>query len=104
MSLRLLVLACMLFGCGGGPEPLKPGEPQTARAKLRLEAKKSGELDERKPTTGKGWRYQGDRDNCFFLVGARCFKSEASACHAARCGSGKKCRTSGAGPVNVSCK
>ncbi len=89
-----LVLAC-------GSDPPKSGEPTTAREKQRREAAAAGETS---TTGGKwgGWRYTGDRDECFFVVGRRCFKTEAAACAAARCGK-VKCVTTGGGPASVSC-
>jgi len=105
MSLRTLwvslaVLAKLSLGCGGSAPP-RSDEPTTAKEKQRREAEASGELDR---TGGKwgGWRYTGDRDDCFFVVGRRCFKTEAAACTAARCGK-KLCETTGGGPATVSC-
>ncbi|HET9620687.1 MAG TPA: hypothetical protein VFP84_04950 [Kofleriaceae bacterium] len=89
-----------LVGCGGG-ESSGPNEPKTAKEKQRQDAAASGEADE--PTgKGKGWRYAGDRDECFFVVGHRCFKTEAAACKFARCGSAK-CNVDGGGPATVTC-
>jgi hypothetical protein len=102
MSLRMIslgVLACLALGCGG--DPPKSGDPTTAKEKQRREAAASG--DAASPTAkGAGWRYAGDRDECFFIVGKRCFKSEAAACVAARCAS-KKCEATGGGPATVAC-
>ncbi|HEY0476271.1 MAG TPA: hypothetical protein VGD37_02040 [Kofleriaceae bacterium] len=102
MSLRTLSLglvASLVLGCGGGPP--RSDEPTTAKEKQRREAAAAGEAG---PNAGKwgGWRYTGDRDECFFLVGRRCFKTEASACAAARCGK-RTCETRGGGPATVAC-
>jgi hypothetical protein len=102
MSLRMISLglvAALALGCGG--DPPRPGEPTTAKEKQRREAAAAGETTAPSGKWG-GWRYTGDRDECFFVVGKRCFKTQASACAAARCGS-KKCEASGGGPVTVSC-
>ncbi len=97
-SLPLLVLlAC------GGPTKLEKGEPQNAKEKQLREAKASGELDDGGRRWG-GWRYQGDRSECFFVVGRKCFKSEAGACTAARCKAPKACNATGGGPAIVSCR
>jgi hypothetical protein len=102
MSLRMSslgLLVSLVLGCGS--DPPRSGEPTTAKEKQRREAAAAGEV----PTAGGkwgGWRYSGDRDECFFVVGKRCFKTEASACAAARCGKGK-CVTNGGGPATVSC-
>ena len=93
----VLLLAC------GGPEKVEKGEPQTAKEKQLREAKASGEVDEGGKKWG-GWRYQGDRADCFFLVGRKCFKSETAACQAAKCKAPKQCTTTGGGPATLSCK
>lgn len=104
MSLRAaLVVAALLVGCGSNKRRVEKGEPQTAREKQMLEAKKSGDIDKPSPKWGK-WRYRGDRNNCFYVVGARCFKTKNSACQAARCKAPKSCNYEGAGPATVSCK
>lgn len=86
---------------------VKKGEPQTAREKMLAEEKaKSAEDKDAPPDTGKKWkrwRYQGDRNACFFVVGAKCFKTENAACQAAKCKSPAKCATQGAGPATVMC-
>lgn len=103
MSLRLISLsflawAALAVGCGAPP---KSDEPTTAREKQRRDAEAEGTLDKPGGKWG-GWRYTGDRDDCFFVVGRRCFKTEAAACTAARCGK-RKCATSGGGPATVAC-
>jgi hypothetical protein len=102
MSLRMISLGLavsLALGCGS--DPPRSGDPTTAKEKQRREAAASGEAT----TSGKGggWRYTGDRDDCFFIVGRRCFKTEASACAAARCAK-QKCVVTGGGPASVSCK
>jgi hypothetical protein len=112
MSLRLLpAVAALVLGCGGGSMKVNKGEPQTAREKMLAEehakAKRGESIDDDvKPPGSKkwsGWRYQGDRDECFFLVGKKCFKSEKAACAAARCKAPQACRTEGAGPATLTC-
>ena len=104
MSLRTvavpLVCVAVVLGCGGSTK-VDPDEPQTAKEKQLREAKAAGE-----PNAGKwgGWRYQGDRNECFYVVGRRCFKNENAACQAARCKSPKRCDVVGGGPATVSCK
>jgi hypothetical protein len=104
MSLRTIslgLLASLVLGCGGGPP--RSDEPATAKEKQRREVAAEGGRDTGKPT-GKwsGWRYTGDRDECFFIVGRKCFKTEAAACSAARCGK-RTCETTGGGPATVAC-
>jgi len=101
MSLRTLgCLAIFVLGCGGTTK-VRSDEPQTAKEKQRQEAAAKGELDQ---TGGKwgGWRYTGDRSECFYVIGRKCFKTEAAACAAARCGK-KKCEVTGGGPAAISC-
>jgi hypothetical protein len=110
MSWRLAPLvACFALACSSGTMKVKKGEPQTAREKMLAEqkaSKKNMDDEEVKPPGSKqwtGWRYQGERKDCFFLVGRRCFKSEKAACNAAKCKAPSKCETDGAGPATLSC-
>jgi hypothetical protein len=102
MSLRLgcFVLAC-LAACGA-PQ-VDPHEPKTAKEKQLREARANGELDQ-PDGQWAGWRYQGDRSACFFVVGRRCFKSRNAACQAAHCRAPKKCKSVGGGPATMRCK
>lgn len=104
MLLRSFLLASLALACGAPPAmQTSRDEPQTARDKQLREAKASGELD--KPTTKwGGWRYQGDRNDCFYVVGRRCFKTQPAACKAASCRAPKKCDVVGGGPATVECK
>jgi len=87
-------------GCGG---PQATDEPTTAKEKQLRDAKAKGEVDPREKRWG-GWRYQGDRNECFYVVGRKCFKTEKQACAAAKCTGATKCATDGGGPASVSCK
>ncbi len=99
---RMVVLLFLVVGCGGpSRQQVEPGEPQTAKEKQYAEAKASGDMDDGDSKWGK-WRYTGDRKECFFVAGRKCFKTEAAACKAASCGK-TKCKSSGAGPATVSC-
>jgi hypothetical protein len=101
-SVTLVALAWLALGCGGGPPP-RSDEPTTAKEKQRRDAQAAGELDGKASNWG-GWRYTGDRTECFFVVGRKCFKTEAAACVAARCATvGKKCVSAGGGPATVGC-
>lgn len=94
--LLLVLLAC------GGPEKVEKGEPKTAKEKQLREAKANGEDGGGKKWGG--WRYQGERADCFFVVGRKCFKNEKAACAAAKCVGAKRCTTVGGGPAALSCK
>ena len=106
----LLVLSLgVAAGCGGGGAERSGGktssrkEPTNAREKQLQEAKASGEVDATgQPSWGK-WRYTGDRNNCYFVAGRRCFKTEVAACQTMKCKAGQKCKASGAGPATVAC-
>ncbi|MBP9089254.1 MAG: hypothetical protein KBG15_24240 [Kofleriaceae bacterium] len=103
MSARVWIVATLLaLSACGGPE-IDPKAPQTAAERARLEAAEKGELPPKGKTWG-GWRYQGDRNECFFTVGRKCFKTEKSACTAAKCGKATKCISIGAAPASISCK
>ena len=99
-SLCLVVVAFAMAGCGAD---LQSDEPTTAKEKQRREARASGEDDGSTKHWGK-WRYKGERDSCFFIVGSKCFKSENAACQTARCKKPLKCTAVGAAPATVSCK
>jgi hypothetical protein len=102
MSLRTIALALvtwLVLACGGGATT--SDEPTTAKDKQRREAEAAGESDAGSGKWG-GWRYTGDRNECFFVVGRRCFKTEDAACAAARCGK-SQCEVSGGGPASVTC-
>lgn len=101
MSLRAVVLVAML-GCASTSMTTDPNEPQTAKEKQLREARAKGELD-RPTTNANAWAYAGNRRDCFFVVGRRCFKTQKAACRKA-CGSQKACKITGAGPAAVSCK
>jgi hypothetical protein len=105
MSLRLWTFVALL-GCAAacGSEGKEADEPQTAREKMRREAKKDKDGDD---STGKAWgkwRYSGTRAECFFRTGQKCFKTEAAACSNLRCKKPQKCHAEGAAPAQVSCK
>ena len=96
----MLLLA--LASCGTGSSG---SNAHTAAERARQEQQASGETDEAPPegVSWGGWRYQGARDDCFFVVGRKCFGDEAAACKAARCGK-RSCRVEGGGPATISCK
>jgi hypothetical protein len=106
MSLRaVLVVLAFTFACGGVGMKVKKGEPQTAREKMLAEQKKHPEeTDSKGKSWGGRWRYQGDRNDCFYIVGRKCYKTEKAACRAARCKAPAKCTTEGAGPAAMKCK
>ncbi len=104
---RAVVAVVALVACATESK-VKKGEPQTAREKMRAEenANKNPSDGDSKPPGSKkwsGWRYQGDRKDCFFLVGRKCFKTENAACQAAKCKSPATCEPEGGGPATMRC-
>ncbi len=101
----LVLVTCMGLGACGG-EARDPDDPKTAREKMRREAKRD-KKDKPVDSTGKSWgkwRYTGDRADCFYRLGQKCFKTEAEACAKAKCKKPTKCHSEGAAPAQVSCK
>ena len=94
-----VVLVCFAAACGGPSSD----EPTTAKEKQQREARATPDEAPGTKQWGK-WRYKGDRDECFFIVGAKCFKTENAACQTARCKKPMKCNAVGAAPATVSCK
>lgn len=110
MSLRSWCLVlCLGFTAACGADSRDADEPQTAREKMRREAKrdrKNKDADD-VPAAGKSWgkwRYSGERADCYFRVGQKCFKTEQAACSTLRCKKSQKCHAEGAAPAQVSCK
>ena len=98
-AIRLALVVLLIAGCGGSAP--RNDDPTTAKEKQRREAAADRETDSGGGKWG-GWRYTGDRNECFFVVGRRCFKSQAAACTAARCGK-RRCEVTGGGPAAVAC-
>lgn len=100
----IVIAVALALGCGGPVTKTDPNEPQTARQKQLREAKASGELDEGNASKWGNWRYQGDRKDCYYIVGRRCFKTAAAACKVAACRAPAKCHATGGGPATLTCK
>jgi hypothetical protein len=114
VAILALACVCALAGCGG--DPLPPERPRTAKAKAKgakvkgakhgSEAKREAADPDQVSGDGKdwgGWRYQGSRDDCFYLVARRCFTEQKAACKAAKCGK-KQCVADGGGPATMRCR
>ena len=104
--MRLVCLIVLLAACGGAD--VDANEPQTAKEKQLEEAKANGELDGSGGRPWGGWRYQGDRNDCFYVVGRRCFKSKKAACATAcrvpvKTAAASMCTIDGGGPASVTC-
>ncbi len=101
MRFTVLVATSLIVACGsygaGPPGPTTAAERAAAERATSTEAPVAGD--------GKswgGWRYQGARDDCFYVVDRKCFVTLDEACRVAACRAG--CDTSGAGPATVRCK
>lgn len=93
----LLLGLMMAFGCGGQSKP----EQTTTKVPA---AQDSGAEVSSKGKQWGGWRWEGDRDNCYFLVKNTCHPTEEAACKDAGCDEGK-CKVDEEGaPAKVSCK
>jgi hypothetical protein len=102
----VVAIALCALACGAAPRKHKTNHrDETAAEYQRRKAKEAGELDD-DSDAGKwgGWKYQGNRDDCRFVLGRKCFTKRDEACKAAKCG-GKtpKCAVDGGGPAIVSC-
>ncbi|HVV82672.1 MAG TPA: hypothetical protein VHE35_06310 [Kofleriaceae bacterium] len=93
----LAAAACGGYGAGSSSGPKTAAERNAADR----EANPEQPVDNAGKSWG-GWRYQGSRDDCFFVVERKCFATLADACGAASCKHG--CTTTGAGPATVLCK
>ena len=110
-ALAAFIASAVLAACGG--EPLPPERPRPGRtAKIKKKKGKHGSEAIREKADGEavsgqgkswgGWRYGGDEEDCFFVVGRRCYATEKSACKAAKCGK-QRCEVRGGGPARVTC-
>ena len=95
--------AAPLAGCG--PYDAGPPGPKTAAEKNAQDRETDEDVAAPVDDKGKswgGWRYRGDRDDCFFVIERECFTTLAAACEATECKDG--CTSRGAGPAIVYCK
>jgi len=100
--MRWILLVALIAACGGATDE---SGAHSAAERARREEAASGDKPVEKPSGSSwgGWRYQGSRDDCFFVVGRACFADQDAACHAAKCGK-KECTVEGGGPATISCR
>jgi hypothetical protein len=103
LSLALAIVLGCTAACGDGGAAGGARGPTTAAERARAEPGDDGEQVSKKGKKWGGWRYQGKRDDCFFLVKRRCYTEREDACKAARCGK-KQCVLDGGGPATVRCE
>jgi hypothetical protein len=97
----LVALVALVFG-SCGPYSSEPAGPRTAAERAAAERAASTEEPVPEGKAWGGWRYQGKRDDCFYVVERECFATLAEACEATTCEHG--CDSRGAGPAIVHCK
>jgi hypothetical protein len=102
----VVALVALVLACGSTPKRSgkRAGKKDVTAAEYqRRKARESGELDEDTSAAGKwgGWKYQGERDDCRYVFGRKCFTKREAACKAARCKT--TCKVDGGGPATVTC-
>jgi hypothetical protein len=100
----LVVLVALLISCGGParrPKKGTAGGDETAAEYQRRKAREAGELDASSAGKWGAWKYEGERDDCRYVLGRRCFTKRENACKAAKCKT--ECLVRGGGPAMVSC-
>jgi hypothetical protein len=104
----VLALPCLyLPGCKDKGQATAPPKSESATASAAGGAPgdepTGANLTPSRKGTGEGWRWQGNRRACMFLVGKQCFDKRDAACAAAGC-AGDACTANNAVPAQVSCK
>ena len=96
-ALCALALALLTaLGCGSKPAP----EQSTTSVPA---APASGKAVSERGKSWEGWRWRGDRDNCYYTVENTCYGTQDDACKAAKCEEGK-CEVKSGAPAKVSCR
>src|SRR5512135_2674025 len=103
--MRCLAALCAVLALAACGSTANDTGAHSAAERARREQASSGDKPVEKPSgvSWGGWRYQGSRDDCFFVVGRACFDKQDDACSAAKCGK-RGCKVEGGGPATVSCK
>ncbi len=108
-SIRNLLFICSVaasFGAvlGCGSTQKTPAEKEDKKEKKpKKERKEEKNAVSEKGKSWGGWRWKGDRDDCFYVHDNQCYAKEKAACKAADCGKGKCVVRKGA-PSKVTCK
>jgi|GEM_PF-1087282 len=108
-----LLAGALVAGCGGPlaedttPRGNVAGAPQ-ARAQRTTPKRDANYEDENSVGMSQErvnkWRWQGDRKECYFVTGNKCFVTAKQACKAARCGK-RGCEIDDEGaPARVMCE
>ncbi len=105
MSTTAVLSTASLSGCGGGQQAAPEEESSKHKNKKKKRRNHPDDKDavSEKGKSWGGWRWKGDRDDCYFVHENRCFDSKSRACEAAKCGR-KSCQVKDGAPSKVSCK
>jgi len=96
MRLALLCLVLGAAACGSGQSgPSAPAHDG--------EVADEGRAPDPEGKSWGGWRWKGQRDDCFFVVKNHCYAKLDAACAAAGCDE-DHCLLAGGGPAKVSCE
>jgi hypothetical protein len=96
-----LSVAC-IGACGGSQATESDEKPSKKEHKKHREHPPDKEAVSEKGKSWGGWRWKGERDDCYFVHKNKCYDSKSRACEAAACGSASCVVQSGA-PSKVSC-
>ena len=96
-----------LSACAGGQQSGEE-EDQARRGKKKKKTKHRKHPPDKDAVSEKGkswggWRWKGDRDDCYFVHKNRCFDSKSRACEKAKCGK-RGCQVDDGAPSKVTCK
>jgi len=101
MPLSGMTLSLLATGCGSNTS--KPaGTPEKKSTAAHREHAPDKDAVSEKGKKWGGWRWKGDREDCFYVVGNKCFAKERNACAAAKCGK-SACLVKPGAPAKVSC-
>lgn len=98
---RLVLVASLALPAVAGCKD--KGATTTPKTESAEAGKEAAPYDQQPSKAGPGWRWEGKRSSCFYLVGKTCFDKRKDACQAAEC-SAQTCRATPGVPSRVSCK
>lgn len=91
----------LVAGCGGAQDAEETSSSKEVKGERGRKTSKD-DVSEKGKRWG-GWRWKGNRDDCFFKFENRCFSKRKTACKAAGCDL-DACTDNGGAPVVVGCK
>ena len=96
VGLAAVAVALSAVACGGAD--LGPAGPDDVEAR----GERRDYDDSREDEPGANWRWQGRRQDCFYVHDNECFSDRSEACLAAGCDE-NTCILDDSAPANVSC-